>query len=102
MIPHEPPLLWKPDPGRSSANRAEHAVVGAYELMAYDLPADSMGPRLIGWEIFTGPKYDKQVAIGETATFNEAKEAAEAAWRKLTAAPARPAGSSHPIRGREP
>jgi hypothetical protein len=45
-----------------------------------------MGPQIIGREVYSGPKYNAQVAAGETATFDEAKAAAEAAWRKLTAA----------------
>lgn len=53
-------------------------------------------------KIFTGPRYDQQVAIGETATFDEAKAAAEVALRKLTAAPARPVPSPRPARDRDP
>jgi len=32
-------VTWQRDPNFTRANRAEHALVGDYELIAFDLPA---------------------------------------------------------------
>ena len=34
---------WKPDPEFGSGNRAEHAILGGYELVAFDLPSTLPG-----------------------------------------------------------
>jgi hypothetical protein len=74
-------IHWKPEPEFWSATRAEHARVGAYELVAFDLPPHRGEPRIIGWELFTGPDLNDLVAKGDAATFEAAKVAAEAAYR---------------------
>jgi hypothetical protein len=71
---------WKPDPEFGSANRAEHAVIGDYELVAFDLPSTLPGVPLIGWELFTGPDLRELVDKGDAPTFEAAKSAAEAAY----------------------
>ena len=72
---------WKPDPEFGSANRAEHAIIGGYELVAFDLPSTVPGvPHIIGWELFTGPDLHKLVDRGDAVTFEAAKAAAEAAY----------------------
>jgi hypothetical protein len=72
---------WKPDPEFGSANRAEHAILGDYELVAFDLPSTLSGvPHIIGWELFTGPDPHKLVDKGDAPTFEAAKAAAEAAY----------------------
>ncbi len=74
---------WKRDLGFSE--RGEHALVGDYELVAFDIQPDPERPRITGWEVYTGPKLLKMVAKGRTESLEEAKVAAEAAWRKVTA-----------------
>jgi hypothetical protein len=72
---------WKPDPEFWSANRAEHVIIGGYELVAFDLPSTLPGvPHIIGWELFTGPDLHKLVDKGDAPTFEAAKAAAEAAY----------------------
>jgi hypothetical protein len=43
-------VTWHRDPEFIGANRAERAMVGDYELLVFDLPADRAGPAVIGWE----------------------------------------------------
>jgi hypothetical protein len=74
---------WVPDPEWPTANRAEHAIVGEYELVAYDLPDNGVAPRLIGWEIFTGPKFMTPVASDVAESFEAAKQEAAGFWRDL-------------------
>lgn len=71
---------WQRDPEFWDA-RAEHAFVGAFELVAFDIPANQHGPRLIGWELFTGRRFLDLVTKGDAASLDEAKAAAEAAYR---------------------
>jgi hypothetical protein len=47
-------VTWQTDSEFIGANHAEHAMVGDYELLVFDLPADCAGPAVIGWELF-GP-----------------------------------------------
>ena len=61
--------------GSPSANRAEHAVIGDYELLAFDLPSTLPGVPLIGWELFTGPDLRELVDKGDAPTFEAAKAA---------------------------
>lgn len=76
---------WRHEPEFWSATKAEHAIVGKYELVAFDLPPHGPTPRIIGWEVFTGSKFYDQVAKGDAESFDNAKTAAEAAWRALIA-----------------
>jgi hypothetical protein len=72
---------WKPDPEFWSATRAEHAILGGCELVAFDIPATPAGgPRIIGWELFTGADFFDLVAKGDAGSFEAAKSAAEAAY----------------------
>jgi hypothetical protein len=70
---------WKADSEFWSADRAEKRIVGPYELVAFDIPAGADCPAEIGWELFGGPSFLTQLATGRTATFDQAKAAAEAA-----------------------
>ena len=74
------PIPWQPDPEFSGADQAERAVVGSFELIAYDLPETRQSPRIIGWEMFTGPDLHDLVDQGNAETFEAAKAAAEAAY----------------------
>ena len=65
------------------ANHAEHAMVGDYELLVFDLPADRAGRAIIGWELFGPPCHQELIAQGEPRTFDAAKAAAERAFGKL-------------------
>ena len=65
------------------ANHAEHAMVGDYELLVFDLPADRAGRGIIGWELFGPPRHQELIAQGEAQTFDDAKAAAERAFDKL-------------------
>ena len=66
------------------ADHAEHAKVGDYELLVFDLPADRAGgPAVIGWELFGPPRRQELIAHGEAHTFDAAKAAAERAFDKL-------------------
>jgi hypothetical protein len=81
-MPEPTAFPWKPDPEFTSANRAEHAhaIIGGYELVAFDLPSTLPGVPHIGWELFTGPDLHKLVDKGDAPTFEAAKAAAEAAY----------------------
>jgi hypothetical protein len=72
-------IEWSHDPEFWSATAAEHAFVGPYELVAFDIPpSDQFPARDIGWELFGGEKFMSQLAKGKAASFDEAKAAAEA------------------------
>jgi hypothetical protein len=53
--PEATAILWSRDPEFSSTSHAEHACIGPYELVAFDLPATDHEPWIIGWELFGGP-----------------------------------------------
>jgi hypothetical protein len=76
-------MIWEKDPEFIRANRAEHARVGDYELVAFDLPADRAGPAVIGWEVFGPPRRQRLLARGDSKTFDDAKAAAEIAFGML-------------------
>jgi hypothetical protein len=80
----DPIITWKPDPAFWSANRAEHAFVDDHELVAFDLPpTPGFESRDIAWEIFRGPSLLDKIAGATAASFEEAKAAAESAYRDL-------------------
>ena len=74
---------WQKDPEFIGAIHAEHAIVGDYELLVFDLPADRAGPAVIGWELFGPPRHQELIDHGEERTFEDAKAAAERAFDKL-------------------
>ena len=79
-----PSIKWTHDPEFWSAEQAEHAIVGNYELVALNLQPTAQFPtRDIGWELFGPPERQTQLATGKCATFEEAKAAAEAALAAL-------------------
>ena len=78
--------MWRPDAEFWSANRAEHRLAAGYELVAFDLPAANDYPATIGWELFGGLDYMTLVALGQAASFGEAKEACEKALVQVLAA----------------
>jgi hypothetical protein len=60
-------IKWTRDPQFWSAERAEHAVVGNYEIVAFDLPPTAGFPtRDIGWELFGPPNRRTQLACTGT------------------------------------
>ncbi|NTA19860.1 hypothetical protein [Agrobacterium tumefaciens] len=73
-------ISWVREPEFWSANRAERARVGAHELVAFDIPGVDSSPAIIGWELFTGPKFNDLIAKGDAETFAHAQVAAEAAY----------------------
>jgi hypothetical protein len=79
-MPEPTAFPWKPDPEFGNAKRAEHAIINGYELVAYDMPASTSVPAIIGWELFTGPDLFDLVAKGDAETFEAAKSAVEAAY----------------------
>jgi len=76
-------VTWQKDPEFIGANDAEHAMVGDYELLVFDLPADRSGPAVIGWELFGPPRHQELMDHGEARTLDAAKAAAERAFGKL-------------------
>ena len=76
-------VTWQEEPEFIGVNRAEYAMVGDYELLVFDLPADCAGPAVIGWELFGPPRHQELIAQGEAHTFDGAKAAAERAFDKL-------------------
>jgi hypothetical protein len=76
-------VTWQTDPEFIGANHAEHAMVGDYELLVFDLPADRAGPAFIGWELFGPPRHQELIDQGDEQTFEDAKAAAERAFAKL-------------------
>jgi hypothetical protein len=76
---------WKPMAEGWTAERAEHAFVPGYELIVMQLAAEPSKGWVaeISWEVFGGPKLEDQLFTGVTATFEEAKAQAEAAWRRV-------------------
>jgi hypothetical protein len=83
MPKQHPEPIWEPEPEFFSATTAAHAFVGAYELVAFDLPPNGSYGREIDWEIYSGPKLLDLVETGKAPSFEDAKKAAEEAWRKL-------------------
>jgi hypothetical protein len=77
--------LGQRDPEFIGANRAERTLIGDYELVVFDLPADRAGPAVISWELFGPPRHQELIAHGEAQTFEDAKLAAERAFDKLRA-----------------
>jgi hypothetical protein len=75
-------IAWSRGPEFSSPNHAEHARIGPYELVAFDLPATDREPWIIGWELFGGPDLQTLLDKGVGATFEDAKTAAEAALKR--------------------
>ena len=76
---------WRRDCAWHSAN-AEHAIVGSYELVVFDVPPGLEGDdRLIGWELFTGVEFMEQIERGDAASMELAKVSAEAAYRAIVA-----------------
>ena len=57
-------------------------MVGDYELLVFDLPADR-GGAVIGWELFGPPRREELIDHGDAQTFDDAKAAAERAFDKL-------------------
>jgi hypothetical protein len=80
-------IVWSRDPEFSSASHAEHARVGPYELVAFDLPATDREPWIIGWELFGGRDLQTLLNKGCAATFEDAKTKAEAALKKQLSQP---------------
>jgi hypothetical protein len=76
-------VTWQKDPEFIGANRAERALIGDYELMVFDLPADSAGSAVIGWELFGPPRDQELIDHGDAQTFDDAKTAAQRAFDKL-------------------
>jgi hypothetical protein len=76
-------VTWQTDSEFMGANHAEHAMVGDYELLVFDLPADRAGRAIIGWELFGPPRHQELIAQGEAQTFDDAKAATERAFDKL-------------------
>jgi hypothetical protein len=85
--------MWRPDSEFWSANRAEHRFADGYELVAFDLLAANGYPTTIGWELFGGLEYLTLAASGQAASFDEAKDACEAALVQA------PAALRHPQKG---
>ncbi|ATI80756.1 hypothetical protein [Sphingobium yanoikuyae] len=83
MSAHPLTLNWVDDPAFWSANRAQHAFAGDYELIAYDLPTVGTAEARIGWEIYIGPDHSQLAKADEAADFDAAKAAAEKAWEKM-------------------
>ena len=73
-------IVWSRDPELPS--HAEHARVGAYELVAFDLPATDLEQWIVGWELLGGPDLETSLDKGVGETFDDAKTAAEAALKK--------------------
>lgn len=85
------PIAWHKLSEMWSATRAERAIVGSYELIAFDIPPTGSHPRIIAWEMHTGPKFTTGVAGAPADNFDAAKVAAEQeARRLLTDAPPEP------------
>lgn len=76
-------IPWQPDDSWRSANRAETATVGRYELIAVDMPATARLPAAISWELYGPPYYTTLLAWGKCASFEEAKAVAEAALKEI-------------------
>jgi hypothetical protein len=84
-VPQQPTITWDPYPQFSSATRAEHAFIGALELVAFDLSPVDNTPRRIGFTIFGGERFTTMLKRGETASFTKAKTAAVTAAAALIA-----------------
>lgn len=73
-----PAPIWRREP--KGPGRAFHMFKDAggeqIELLVYDCPADSFGPRMCGFEIFArtrrGGPFHKQVASGDADSLEEA------------------------------
>ncbi|CBS89000.1 hypothetical protein [Azospirillum lipoferum] len=76
------PIVWRKLSEMWSATSAQRAIVDAYELIAFDIPPAGPHPRLIAWELHTGPQFMTGVAGGPADSFEAAKAAAEAEVRR--------------------
>jgi hypothetical protein len=81
---------WKPSPEFDVALRAQHTVIGGFELVAYDLPPNRGTTRIVGWELY-GPGA-KLLAYALAASLEDAKSAVERRFLQMgralkTAAP---------------
>jgi hypothetical protein len=74
-------IRWESDPEFWGATYAEHALIGVFELVAFDLPPHQGEPRVVGWELYSGEDLSNLIAKGNTETFEAAKAAAEATYR---------------------
>jgi hypothetical protein len=83
--PGTTPIVWSRDPEMPS--HAEHACVGGYELIAFDLPSPDREPWIVGWELLGGPDLQTSLDKGVGETFDDAKTAAEAALKKRLSQP---------------
>jgi len=75
------PIVWRKLSEMWSATSAQRAIVDAYELIAFDIPPAGPHPRIIAWELHTGPQFMTGVAGGPADSFEAAKAAAEAEVR---------------------
>jgi len=82
-----PPVVpWRPDPEFHSVTQAQHAFVGGFEVICYDLPAYAGSPRIVGFEVFGGRNHLTLLRQGsDFETFTEAQIAAEKALRDVMA-----------------
>lgn len=81
------PIVWRKLSEMWSATSAQRAIVDAYELIAFDIPPAGPHPRIIAWELHTGPQFMTGVAGGPADSFEAAKAAAEAEVCRLLATP---------------
>jgi len=77
-------VVWKTLSEMWSCNQAEHARVGAFELIAWDASNlyESANMPTYGWELYRGPKLQTQIATGAAGSFEAAKAAAEDCFRQ--------------------
>lgn len=86
-------IAWKREPkgpGNAVHMFMDDAAGERVELLAYDCPACSLGPRMCGFEIYAAPKYLELVGGGEAASLDAAMRMAlemasgpRAAWTFL-------------------
>ena len=76
-------IRWRPHRADWEGDRTEVAVVGEFELVAFDLaPSRNTAPREIRWELVAGFPQRRRVWVsGEAASFAGAKFAAEEAFK---------------------
>lgn len=80
------PIVWRKLSEMWSATTAERAFIGPYELIAFDIPPAGQYPRIIAWEMHTGPNFTTGIAGAPAGSFETAKGAAEQEARRLLSA----------------
>jgi len=81
VVAGQPAIIWQRHIDMPGAI-AEHAIVGPYTPIAFELAATSRSRRVCGWEILLTNK--RQLAHGDSVSLEDAKREVDAALHSIT------------------